>query len=144
MEVTMQFVLNLTWTSWHRLQSTSTVCLHQIIDSGRGTTRAEHAQGTPTQSYISPSILVYEEQQRAAEEGRRKWPKSRPESGLDWLICSEFRGGAPCRDTAACRPPGLAFRVLAMRHSGVGFGAACLQRAGLQVPLKLRVLQPST
>ena len=27
---------------------------------GRGTTRAEDAQGTPTQSHISPSILVYE------------------------------------------------------------------------------------
>jgi len=29
--------------------------------NGRGTTRAEDAQGTPTQSHISPSILVYEE-----------------------------------------------------------------------------------
>ena len=29
--------------------------------SGRGTTRAEDAQGTPTQSHMSPSILVYEE-----------------------------------------------------------------------------------
>jgi len=27
--------------------------------SGRGTTRAEDAQGTPTQRHISPSILVY-------------------------------------------------------------------------------------
>ena len=36
-----------------------------LIDSGlvtrRGTTRAEDAQGTPTQSHISPSILVYED-----------------------------------------------------------------------------------
>ena len=30
---------------------------------GRGTTRAEDAQGTPTQSHISPSILVYEKKQ---------------------------------------------------------------------------------
>ena len=30
-------------------------------NSGRGTARAEDAQGTPTQSHISPSILVYEE-----------------------------------------------------------------------------------
>ena len=30
--------------------------------SGRGTTIAEDAQGTPTQSHISPSILVYEDQ----------------------------------------------------------------------------------
>ena len=29
--------------------------------AGRGTTRAEDAQGTPTQSHVSPSILVYEE-----------------------------------------------------------------------------------
>ena len=29
--------------------------------TGRGTARAEDAQGTPTQSYISPSILVYED-----------------------------------------------------------------------------------
>ena len=28
--------------------------------AGRGTTRAEDAQGTPTQSHITPSILVYE------------------------------------------------------------------------------------
>ena len=29
--------------------------------SGRGTTRTEDAQGTPTQSHMSTSILVYEE-----------------------------------------------------------------------------------
>jgi len=29
--------------------------------SGRGTARAEDAQGTPTQSHTSPSILVYED-----------------------------------------------------------------------------------
>ena len=29
-----------------------------------GTTRAEDAQGTPTQSHLSPSILVYEDQQK--------------------------------------------------------------------------------
>ena len=29
----------------------------QVIDSGRGSARAEDAQGTPTQSHISPSIL---------------------------------------------------------------------------------------
>ena len=29
--------------------------------SGRGTTRAEDAQGTPTQSHISPSILACED-----------------------------------------------------------------------------------
>ena len=34
---------------------------HRSYFSGRGTTRAEDAQGTPTQSHISPSILVYGE-----------------------------------------------------------------------------------
>ena len=29
--------------------------------SGRGTTREEDAPGTPTQSHLSPSILVHEE-----------------------------------------------------------------------------------
>ena len=29
---------------------------------GGGTARAEDAQGTPTQSHISPSILVYEDE----------------------------------------------------------------------------------
>jgi len=33
---------------------------HEPEHSERGTTRAEDAQGTPTQSHISPSILVYE------------------------------------------------------------------------------------
>jgi hypothetical protein len=38
----------------------------RLIDSGLdlsgiGTTRAEDAQGTPTQSHISPSILAYED-----------------------------------------------------------------------------------
>ena len=32
-----------------------------VTNSGRGTTRAEDSQGTPTQSHISPSILVYED-----------------------------------------------------------------------------------
>ena len=35
--------------------------LELVIDSGLGTTRAEDAQGTPTQGHISPSILVYED-----------------------------------------------------------------------------------
>jgi len=37
-----------------------------VIDSGRGAARAEDAQGTPTQSHISPSILVYEEKRTEA------------------------------------------------------------------------------
>ena len=32
-----------------------------LFGSGRGTTRAEDAQGTPTQSHISPSIQVYKD-----------------------------------------------------------------------------------
>jgi len=34
---------------------------HPQGHSGRGTTRADDAQGTPTQSHTSPSILVYED-----------------------------------------------------------------------------------
>ena len=35
--------------------------------SGRGVERAEYAQGTPTQSHISPSILVYEDKKGVFE-----------------------------------------------------------------------------
>ena len=34
-----------------------------------GTTRAEDAQGTPTQSHISPNILVYQEEMAEDEGG---------------------------------------------------------------------------
>jgi len=39
---------------------------------GRGAARAEDAQGTPTQSHISPSILVYED--KGSKRVRRPWP----------------------------------------------------------------------
>ena len=42
------------------------------LDSGRGTARAEDAQGTPTQSHISPGILVYEEKKAQAYQIDRK------------------------------------------------------------------------
>jgi len=32
-----------------------------LIDAGRGTARAEDAQGTPTKSHIPPSMLVYKD-----------------------------------------------------------------------------------
>ena len=32
------------------------------VINGRGASRAENAQGTPSQSHISPSILVYEDE----------------------------------------------------------------------------------
>ena len=37
----------------------------RAVDSGRGAARAEDAQGTPTQSHISPSILEYEDKSTA-------------------------------------------------------------------------------
>ena len=60
------------------------VCLQKsvnfwcVIDSGgMSTARAEDAQGTPTQSHISPSILVYEEKRSVnpteTEQGVRVW-----------------------------------------------------------------------
>ena len=39
------------------------------LKTGRGTARAEDAQGTPTQSHISPSILVYEDSRLDLENG---------------------------------------------------------------------------
>ena len=41
----------------------------RIRVDGRGAARAENAQGTPTQSHISPSKLVYEDQ----SSGVRVW-----------------------------------------------------------------------
>ena len=38
--------------------------------TGRGTTKAEDSQGTPTQSHISPSILVYEDKSSSAAPGK--------------------------------------------------------------------------
>jgi len=67
-----------------------------------GTTRAEDAQGTPTQSHISPSILVYEDETNPhptrvkrfitceRSHSRYVWPQSRNE----WLT---FAGAGPCR-----------------------------------------------
>ena len=52
--------------------------------SGRGAARAEDAQGTPTQSHISPSILVYEDNVETnstrGELGYPKPPASRKSS----------------------------------------------------------------
>ena len=50
-----------------------------MIDSGRGAATAEDAQGTPAQSHISPSVLIYEEnivcrpKQRYLLQFPRKW-----------------------------------------------------------------------
>ena len=45
----------------YRLRVEGLGFLTRVIDSGRGTTRAEDAQGTPAQSHISPRILAYKE-----------------------------------------------------------------------------------
>ena len=48
--------------SFKHLSNASNSTTHTaLIDSGLVTTRAERAQGTPTQSHISPSILAYED-----------------------------------------------------------------------------------
>ena len=52
-----------------------------MIDSARGTTRAEDAQGTPTQSHISPSILVYEDTPEP--------PKAVPGTGVAGQRCED-------------------------------------------------------
>ena len=59
------YTLYLNFTIWGAIFRGSTIQGGNglgMIDSGRGTTRAEDAQGTPTQSHISPSIRVYEEE----------------------------------------------------------------------------------
>ena len=43
-----------------------------------GTTRAEDAQGTPTQSHVSPSILVYEHIQPSASDEPRSTTNEEP------------------------------------------------------------------
>ena len=43
----------------------TTTDFHSSHPQGRGAARADDAQGTPTQSHISPSIQVYEENTRA-------------------------------------------------------------------------------
>jgi len=49
----------------------------RVSCSGRGTTSAEDGQGTPTQSHISPSILVYEENKKKTCWGRGGQPGRR-------------------------------------------------------------------
>jgi len=51
-----------------------------LVCSGRGTARAEDAQGKPTQSHISPIVLVYEDEvslslleSAASSTGRGFW-----------------------------------------------------------------------
>jgi len=51
------------------------------LRAGRGTARAEDAQGTPTQSHMLPSMLVYEEETSKAE-ARREPLKH------EFLVCS--------------------------------------------------------
>jgi len=41
-----------------------------MLDSGGGFTKAEDAQGTPTQSHVSPSILVYEDNEKPSTADR--------------------------------------------------------------------------
>ena len=68
--------------------------------SGRGTTRAEDAQGTPTQSHISPSILVYKDDvgctllRGAAGTGRRPNRVKTP-SGIGVITRAEEAQGTP-------------------------------------------------
>ena len=48
----------LTWRHW-QLRAGKCFCSVLIDSVERGSARAEDAQGTPTQSHISPSILEY-------------------------------------------------------------------------------------
>ena len=68
--------------------------------SGWGVAREEDAQGTPTQSHISPSIRVYEDTHLALEHrGRMLDRKVGPELRLDLLVRS-LRKVPPARSRA--------------------------------------------
>ena len=50
----------------------------QEHEPGRGAARAEDAEGTPTQSHVSPSILVYEDNSE-----NQVWTNSHVWPGVD-------------------------------------------------------------
>ena len=52
-----------------------------VSPEGRGTTRAQDAQGTPTRSHVSPSGLVYEDQTFTMEEEEEEEGCARIASG---------------------------------------------------------------
>ena len=58
-----------------------------VIDSERVTTRAEDPQGTPTQSHLSPSILVYAEKQAKGLQSVASL-SGYPGKGLDLVLPS--------------------------------------------------------
>ena len=71
---------------------------------GRGAARAEDAQGTPTQSHISPSILVYEDNGHCPQvivpevgvgSGGRGWGLAEKTDGL-------FEAFTTCGLTSVC------------------------------------------
>ena len=70
-----------------------------VIDAGRGTTRAEDAHGTPTQSHISPSILVYEETQDRTVQRAHGCSPSRTR-----FIPGQYRGTSLIRNRAPLGP----------------------------------------
>ena len=80
--------------------------------SGRSTTRAEDAQGTPTQSHISPSILVYEDQLEV-----RRYPRA-----LAGVCCCS--GWLMMRDSVGSeiQRRGFIIEVRSSENSVVGLG----------------------
>ena len=84
-----------------------------LIDelSGRGTTRLEDAQGTPTQSRTSPSILLYEENNNALVSTKWPWSRAKKSDG------SERRTGVT-NDLAGLFRNGTTLRGLCAEQSG--------------------------
>jgi hypothetical protein len=78
-----------------------------VIDSGlafseRGAAKAEDAQGTPTQSHTSLSILVYEEKFFTGTTILNGQRRSKPDYFAD--MCSGFKEGSYLRRTGLCIP----------------------------------------
>ena len=70
--------------------------------SGRGTTRAEDAQGTPIQGHMSPNILVYEDKMlRSCVKGPHAYAHCPGSQGDPRFVAVSYERGTPVRLQAA-------------------------------------------
>ena len=85
------------WTFSLRGTNPSTYACDRLrIVTGRGATRAKDAQGTPTQSHISPSILVYEGKRAPSDSiGEEKSDWDRDQAIPRGIISGIFNSGNP-------------------------------------------------
>ena len=108
-----------------------------LIDSGlvgRGATRAEDAQGTPTQSHISPSILVYKD--KRAPLLRRHYQFS----ALDGQSLGRLGGNQPTHRNVQRFRGGLAFKAhRLLYHSTLGLRVIKKKKKNQSTPRRKHV-----